>query len=1761
MRLDVERTIAWLRQLSMCPRRSTAWLARRHAASSRRRPLVALEPIEARWLFSVASGTEEILNTTTLLPQATSASRSVACDGSGNFVAVWTGNSLADVDGGIFARRFDASGNPLGGEFLVNQTTLLIQSEPAIAMDTNGDFVITWTDTNAVMPAIMGRRYDASGVAQGNEFIINSAPVLTRSLSSVAMDDAGDFVVAWQILNLDAIATQGIYAQRYNSAGVAQGATFPVNTTTAGDQANAAVAMSATGNFVVTWNGQGTGDATGVFGQRYDNSGAAQGGEFRVNTTTAGTQTDASVAMDDGGDFIVAWSGQGAPDGAGIYMQRYSSGSVAQGGETLVNVTTAGTQSSPSMAADGDGAFAVAWSGQGTGDAAGIFLRQFDSVGGTYVSETLVNTTTAGTQSLPTIARDDGNRLIVVWSGNGVGDADGVFGQLFVNDPPVIDLNGAAGGTGFTAGFSEDGPAVLLEDPTATVSDTDNSNLQSLTATITNLLDGASESLTANTAGTSIVASYSAVTGILSLTGDDTLAHYQQVLRSITYQNSSQGPHTTSRIISFVANDGIDDSAAATTTLSIAASNDPPSITDATLSLAENSANGTVVGTVTVTDPDLGDTRTFSIIAGNTNGAFAIDASTGQITVANSAALDFETAPTFTLTVRVADGGALTDDGAITVNLTNVNEAPDINNQAFSIAENAANGTVVGVAVASDPDAGDTTMFSIAGGNTGGAFAINGSTGQITVANSAALNFETTPTFSLTVQVTDSGSLSDAATITVNLTDVNEAPDVNGQAFSIAENSGNGVIVGTVVATDPDAGDTRTFSITAGNGAGAFSINAASGQIIVANSGALDFEATPSFALTLRVQDAGGLFDTATITVNLTNVNEAPSVSNASFGLPENSADGTVVGTASGSDPDAGDSVNYSLIAGNTNGAFAINASSGQITVANSAALDFETTSNFSLTVRATDAGSLTGDGTITINLSDINEPPDVNGQSFSIPENSVNGTVVGVVAAADPDVGDVKTFSITGGNTNGAFAVNASTGQLTVANSAALDFESTPNFSLTVRVTDTGGLFDAAIVTVNLTNANEGPSVGNASFTLAENSANGVAVGAASGSDPDSGDTLTYSLVSGNTNGAFAINGATGQITVANSAALNFEAIPSFTLTVRGTDSGGLSADGTVTVSLTNVNEAPLIAGATFSVPENSANGKAVGSVVGSDPDAGDVVTFSITGGNATGAFSIDPITGQITVANSAALNFETVPSFPLTVRIQDGGGLFSTAGITVDLIDVNEAPVVNDQSYNVNDDAPNGTVVGTVAASDVDAGDTRTFSITAGNINGAFAINASTGQVTVANSAALAGQTSFGLNVRVDDVGGLFDTALVTVNVITPNRPPVVNNHTFTVAENSPNGTVVGTVVATDPNAGDAIAFSIAGGNAEGAFAIDATTGQITVANGALLNFESVTSSMLTVRATDIGGLSALGTVSVNVSDVNEAPSVGDATFNVEENSAVGSVVGTVAAVDPDVGDSLNYSLAAGNVGAAFTIDAATGQITVANSAALDFKTNARFTLTVRVRDAGGLIAEGTITANVIVRPPQPPDPLPPDPLPPNPLPPDPLPPNPKPPKPPDPLPPVPKPPTPQPPEPTPPVPQPPVPPPPEPGPPVPEPPVLPELTLKRITSWSEYFASVRQVSGGFVARPVSLIDLSDSGIASRVGFASVIAITAGVVAQLLMSSSLLASVLSSLPSWRWFDPVPILGSWHKDHVAGRGRQRRPADEDEPRLGALLE
>lgn len=222
---------------------------------------------------------------------------------------------------------------------------------------------------------------------------------------------------------------------------------------------------------------------------------------------------------------------------------------------------------------------------------------------------------------------DTRDRLISFVANDGTNNSPAAITTLRYGAPPspVLDLNGPAAGINFSTTFTEGGEAVaIVNSSELTLTDEDSINLASATITLTNRPDGVAEVLAANTAGTNINASYDNATGILSLTGFDTVGSYQQVLRTLTYNNTSLSPSTAARSITFVVNDGISNSTVATTTLAVNASPAGINIDDVrhsegtrgnkiytfTVSLSQTSSETITVnyttadGTATITDND-----------------------------------------------------------------------------------------------------------------------------------------------------------------------------------------------------------------------------------------------------------------------------------------------------------------------------------------------------------------------------------------------------------------------------------------------------------------------------------------------------------------------------------------------------------------------------------------------------------------------------------------------------------------------------------------------------------------------------------------------------------------------------------------------------------------------------------------------------------------------------------------------------------------------------------------------------------------------------------------------------------------------------------------------------------------------------------------------------------------------------------------------------------------------------------------------------
>jgi hypothetical protein len=341
----------------------------------------------------------------------------IAADADGDFVVTWASYRQDGSGSGIYAQRYNAAGAPTGGEFRVNDTTAGGQNFPSVAMDPDGDFVVAWQGypLDRSSYAVYARRYNAAGVPQGGEILVSSGPQ-RQGVPSVACDADGNFVVAWQINNEGPGFGFGISVQRFSAAGERVGTSVRANTFVASDQTSPSVASDAYGNFVVAWMSDAQdGSGRGIYAQRYNAAGLPQGGEFRVNTTTANAQGLPSVAADADGDFVVAWQSL-FQDGSnyGVYAQRYNAAGAPQGGEFRANTTTVGNQGMPSVAVDADGDFVVAWETNAGVVPDGIYAQRLSATGAPLGTEFQVSTST-GTFFWPSAAMDADGDVAIAW--------------------------------------------------------------------------------------------------------------------------------------------------------------------------------------------------------------------------------------------------------------------------------------------------------------------------------------------------------------------------------------------------------------------------------------------------------------------------------------------------------------------------------------------------------------------------------------------------------------------------------------------------------------------------------------------------------------------------------------------------------------------------------------------------------------------------------------------------------------------------------------------------------------------------------------------------------------------------------------------------------------------------------------------------------------------------------------------------------------------------------------------------------------------------------------------------------------------------------------------------------------------------------------------------------------------------------------------------------------------------------------------------
>ncbi len=814
----------------------------------------------------------------------------------------------------------------------------------------------------------------------------------------------------------------------------------------------------------------------------------------------------------------------------------------------------------------------------------------------------------------------------------------------------------------------------------------------------------------------------------------------------------------------------------------------------------EGAANGSTVG-ITASSTDVnGPAVTYSLFSDTSGGGFTINATTGIVTVADSTKIDFETSGGSYTVVAQASDGALASSQAFVIAVTDVAPSTPVDSDATAnnVVQNAAVGTTVGVTASSTDVNGPGVTYSLTGDTSGGGFTINATTGVVTVADSSKIIFISNPTtYDVTVDSSD-GTLHAQQTFTINV-DPNASPiiDSNGggatAAVSAAENQ---TAVTTVHATDPDNSPVTpvAYSIVGGDDQLKFAIDSGTGVLTFITPP--DFEnptdtstaGNNTYIVVVQATD-GAAIDQQTITVTVTDVNDAPVITTngggatASINVNENT---TAVTQVQATDQDVpAQTLTYTLAGGADQGKFSIDSSTGVLTF--NTAPNFEVPTDIGLDngydviVRVTDNGApnLHDDQAITVHVQNVNEAPDTAAVTVTGNEDPTGPAYIPItITGTDVDAGDtIASFHITNVPNTGTQGTLYSDIGLTTqvtngadvtasGNAATLYFVPNANFNthagavtFNAAATDNHGLTDAtpATETINVTAVNDAPINNGVPSSFVTQSGFAHPITGLSISDVDANEvgtptdiTTTFTAGAGtvsigngtsggtagiaggatittNGSGTVVLTGSTAQINttlsgnnVSYTAADNTGSPPSTTTLQMATNDHGHNGGGAITDTDTiNIGVIPqvwFINNAVGAVTDATAP---VGSQANPFPD---IATFNASSGPGpndyiyvkAGTYSGDGINlkdGQTLLGDDQALSF-TNPLGGPAIQIEDATGARPTIHVTtagdqgIDLASGNIIHGINIQTDAGNsglDDGSGANSVGTLTVSDV--------------------------------------------------------------------------------------------------------------------------------------------------------------------------------------------------------------------------------------------------------------------------------------------------------------------------------------------------------------------------------------------------------------------------------------------------------------------------
>ncbi|XP_074651637.1 protein dachsous-like [Tubulanus polymorphus] len=1028
------------------------------------------------------------------------------------------------------------------------------------------------------------------------------------------------------------------------------------------------------------------------------------------------------------------------------------------------------------------------------------------------------------------------------------------------------------------------------------------------------------------------------------------------------------------------------------------------------ISIPENSAF-TDIHTVGAMDKDLGANAdiTYLIIAGNSEGKFSLDSTTGRL---SCSALDREVTPSYSLTIHAKDRGQPSRESTCRINVTVLDK--NDNDPTFSrlkytkvLMEDAPIGTSVTTITTSDNDIGINGAISYTlGNNTNGMFTIDSQTGVVTTVS--AFDREKKSFYSFDVTAMDGGqykSRKKTASVEVTILDVNDnVPIFKTIPYkkTIPQSTPAGGLVLRVEADDLDTGNNGNvvYSLEAENPY--FKVDSTTGEIKTKRL--LDNAALKVHQMIVIAKDLGSpqLSSKGVVEIQVGNQNVGPSVQfdspSYTAQIKENSRVGSLVKMVQASyvGGNTANPITYSLASGNEANTFAIDSTQGMITVSNAAQLDYEAHSQIKLTVMAEGSG-VSAYAMLTVNLVDKNDnPPKFTQDNYvsSVWEGATRNTFVTQVTAMDPDKGSNGeiVYTIIEGDEDRAFRIDPPYSGIVTTN-LILDREIRNSYRLLIEAVDQGYPPRTSTCTLRImvidTNDNRPFFPRPPPVDISERTPVGTVITTVTANDVDLSPPLAYDFTSGgNPDNTFTIDKLSGKVTLAKP--LDYEKRHQYTLRIQATDTvHPVTTDLVVNVIDENDN-APTFArnSYTISLPENTPSGVAVLNMNASDADSGlnSKLTYSM-GVIPVDGFSIDKNTGTIYTNKTVVYNPQQ-PNYQFVVIVKDRGApsLTAVAAVNIKIFDRNdEKPIFTKTTYeiHVKENAKKGTNVIQVTAVDADKSRVNSkvdYAITSGNQDEMFQMVSNTGEIVIVGSLDRERVNLYVMEVQGKDRGTPSQTGTSTVKIIIDDVndwAPKFNKTEYKakINESVTVGTAIVKVSAHDYDVGEnsEIAYAILSGDVAGNFAIDTQTGRVTLAKS--VDHEINKQHRLVVQATDCvtcpieRRLSSYCTVVIDVADVNDHKPFFPVLMYIEkvdENKPAGTHVFTAHANDQDAGvyGQLTYELESAQPGL-FDINPSTGAVATKKVFDYEDPSGNQFYFKVKAVDNGG----NTVPINVEV------------------------------------------------------------------------------------------------------------------------------------------------------------------------------------------------